>query len=147
MKKLENKTVFITGGLSGIGKACAIAAAREGANIAIADRERGSNILAMADIKKEQPNAIFIECNVSEYDEVENAIKKVVSVFGSLDVALNNAGIGGKPNKVSEMDKEAWLKVIAIDLTGVFYCMKHELIEMEKQKKGVIVNDRKLILK
>jgi len=95
MKKLNNKTVFITGGLSGIGKACAIAAASEGANIAIADRERGDNIKGMDDIKREQPNAIFIECNVAVYAEVEAAVHKVVNVFGSLDVALNNAGIGG----------------------------------------------------
>ena len=140
MKKLENKTVFITGGLSGIGKACAIAAAKEGANIAIADRERGTNIKAMEEIKTEQPEAIFIECDVSVYAQVESAIQKVVCIYGTLDVALNNAGIGGKPSKIGDMDKESWLKVIGIDLTGVFYCMKHELIQMEKQKKGVIVN-------
>ena len=140
MKKLENKTVFITGGLSGIGKACAIAAAKEGANIAIADRETATNIKAMDEIKKEQPKAIFIECNVSVYMQVEAAIQKVISTFSTLDVALNNAGIGGKPGKISEMDEQSWLKVIGIDLTGVFYCMKHELIQMEKQKKGVIVN-------
>ena len=140
MKKLNNKTVFITGGLSGIGKACAIAAASEGANIAIADRERGDNIKGMDDIKREQPNAIFIECNVAVYAEVEAAVHKVVNVFGSLDVALNNAGIGGAPGKISEMKPEAWLSVIGIDLTGVFYCMKQELIQMEHQKSGVIVN-------
>jgi len=140
MKKLVNKTVFITGGLSGIGKACAIAAAKEGANIAIADRERGSNRQAMEEIKIIQPAAVFIECDISVYTQVESAIQKVVSLFGSLDVALNNAGIGGKPSKVGNMDKESWLKVIGIDLTGAFFCMKHELIQMEKQKKGVIVN-------
>ena len=140
MKKLENKTVFITGGLSGIGKACAIAAAKEGANIAIADRETSRNIKAMDEIKKVQPKAIFIECNVSILDHVKSAIQKVISTFGTLDVALNNAGIGGKPSKISDMDEQSWLKVIGINLTGVFYCMKYELIQMEKQKKGVIVN-------
>src|ERR1035437_2957633 len=99
MKKLENKTVFITGGLSGIGKACAIAAAKEGANIAIADRERGTNSQAMEEIKIEQPAAIFIECDVSVYAQVKSAIRKVVSIVGALDIVLNNAGIGGKPSK------------------------------------------------
>ncbi len=140
MKKLEHKTVFITGGLSGIGKACAIAAAKEGADIVIADRERGANIKAMDDIKAVQPAAIFIECNVSVYAEVESAVQKVISTFGTLDVALNNAGIGGKPGKIADLDMESWLKVIGIDLNGVFFCMKHELMQMEKQKKGVIVN-------
>jgi NAD(P)-dependent dehydrogenase (short-subunit alcohol dehydrogenase family) len=140
MWKLENKTVFITGGLSGIGKACAIAAANEGANIAIADRERNNNIVAMEEIKAIQPKAIFIECNVSVYSQVEAAIQKTVSSFGSLDVALNNAGIGGKPSKIAEMTEESWLKVIDVNLTGIFYCMKQELIQMTLQKKGVIVN-------
>jgi NAD(P)-dependent dehydrogenase (short-subunit alcohol dehydrogenase family) len=140
MKKLENKSVFITGGLSGIGKACAIAAAKEGANIAIVDMKSATSDMAMEEIKKESPNAIFIECDVSEFAQVEAAIQKVVSTFGTLDVALNNAGIGGEPNKVGDMTEQAWLKVIGVNLNGVFNCMKHELTQMLKQKKGVIVN-------
>ena len=140
MKRLENKTIFITGGLSGIGKACAIAAAKEGANIAIADRETATNISGMDEIRLLQPNAIFIECDVSIYCQVESATQKVISVFGKLDVALNNAGIGGKTSKIAEMEEQAWLRVISVNLTGVFYCMKHELIQMAKQKNGVIVN-------
>src|SRR5664279_685585 len=103
MKKLENKTVFITGGLSGIGEACAIAAAKEGANVAIADMKSPASDTVMAVIKKENPKAIFIECDVSVFDQVQAAIQKVVSTFGSLDVALNNAGIGCESNKVGDM--------------------------------------------
>jgi NAD(P)-dependent dehydrogenase (short-subunit alcohol dehydrogenase family) len=140
MKKLINKTVFITGGLSGIGKACAIAAAREGANIAIADIPSDTADKAMEEILKENPKAIFIECDVSVFVQVQAAIQKVVTTFGTLDVALNNAGIGGEPNKVGDMSEQAWLKVIGVNLNGVFNCMKHELTQMVKQKKGVIVN-------
>jgi len=140
VKKLENKTVFISGGLSGIGKACAIAAAKEGANIAIADMRSANTDKSMEDIKKENPKAIFIECDVSVFIQVQAAIEKVVSIFGTLDVALNNAGIGGESNKVGEMTEQAWLKVIGVNLNGVFNCMKHELTQMLKQKKGVIVN-------
>ena len=140
MKKLENKTVFITGGLSGIGKACAIAAAKEGANIAVADMKSDTAKEAMDEIKKENPKAILIDCDVSEFSQVQTAIEKVVSTFGTLDVALNNAGIGGKSFKVGEMPEEEWLKVISIDLNGVFNCMRHELAQMAKQKSGVIVN-------
>jgi NAD(P)-dependent dehydrogenase (short-subunit alcohol dehydrogenase family) len=140
MKKLENKTVFITGGLSGIGKACAIAAAKEGANIAIADMKSVDVDKTMEEIKKENPKAIFIECDVSVFAQVQTAIEKVVSTFGTLDVALNNAGIGGEPNKVGDMTEEAWLKVIGVNLNGVFNCMKHELAQMAKQKTGVIAN-------
>jgi len=140
MKKLENKTVFITGGLSGIGKACAIAAAREGANIAIADLKSDKSGIIMKEIIRKNSKAVFIECDVSVYKQVESAIQLVIKTFSSIDVALNNAGIGGEANKVGDMSEEAWLKVININLNGVFYCMKHELIQMSKQKKGVIVN-------
>ena len=140
MKKLEDKTVFITGGLSGIGKACAIAAAKEGANIAVADMKSATADKAMEEIKKENPKAIFIECNVSVFAQVQTAIEKTVSTYGTLDVALNNAGIGGESNKVGDMTEQAWLKVIGVNLNGVFNGMKHELTQMAKQKKGVIVN-------
>lgn len=140
MKRLENKTVFITGGLSGIGKACAIAAAKEGANIAIADVKSSTSDISMEEIKNENPKAIFIGCDVSVFTQVQTAIQKVVSTFGTLDIALNNAGIGGEPNKVGDMTEQAWLKVIGVNLNGVFNCMKHELTQMVKQKKGVIVN-------
>ncbi len=140
MKKLDKKTVFITGGLSGIGKACAIEAAKEGANIVIADIEKDHNVNTMNEITKVQKNAIFIECNVSIYAQVEAAIHKTVSTFGSLDVALNNAGIVGKSSNLADMDQEAWLSVINIDLNGMFYCMKHELAQMMKQQSGSIVN-------
>lgn len=140
MKKLENKTVFITGGLSGIGKACAIAAAREGANIAIADLKSDKSGIIMKEIIRENSKAVFIECDVSVYKQVESAIQLVIKTFSSIDVALNNAGIGGEANKVGDMSEEAWLKVININLNGVFNCMKHELMQMSKQKKGVIVN-------
>lgn len=140
MKKLENKTVFITGGLSGIGLACAIAAIKEGANVAVADLRSSNSDKAILEIKKENPNAIFIECDISVFAQVQKAIQKVVSTFGTLDVALNNAGIGGESNKVGDMTEQAWLKVIGVNLNGVFNGMKHELTQMIKQKKGVIVN-------
>ena len=140
MKKLEGKTVFITGGLSGIGKACAMVSAREGANVVIADLKSDTTDSVMEEIQRESPKAIFIECDVSKYSQVESAIQKTVSAFTTLDVALNNAGIGGEAHKVGDMTEEAWLKVIGINLNGVFNCMKHELVQMAIQKKGVIVN-------
>ncbi len=140
MKKLENKTVFITGGLSGIGKACAILAAKEGANVVVADLKSDTANQTMEEIKHENSKAVFIECDVSVFMQVEAAIQEVVSIFGSLDVALNNAGIGGRPSKIGDMKEEAWLKVIGINLNGMFNCMKHELSQMAKQKKGAIIN-------
>jgi NAD(P)-dependent dehydrogenase (short-subunit alcohol dehydrogenase family) len=140
MKKLENKTVLITGGLSGIGKACGIAAARHGANVVILDMKSTATDKAMEEIKKENAKAVFIECDVSIFAEVQHAVEKAVSTFGALDVALNNAGIGGEPAKIGDMTEQQWLKVINVNLNGVFNCMKHELKQMSKQKKGIIVN-------
>ncbi|MBL0103261.1 MAG: SDR family oxidoreductase [Bacteroidetes bacterium] len=140
MKKLENKSVFITDGLSGIGKACAIAAAKEGANVAVADLKSSDLVRAMEEIKKENPKAIFIECDVSSFTAVKSAIETVVKTFGTLDIALNNAGIGGDANRVGEMSEEAWLKVIGVNLNGVFNCMHHELEYMLTKKSGSIIN-------
>ena len=94
----------------------------------------------MNEIRKENSRAIFIECDVSIFSQVKSAIDKVVTTFGSLDVALNNAGIGGEAGKVGDMSEEAWLKVIGVNLNGVFNCMKHELTQMSIQKSGAVVN-------
>lgn len=94
---------------------------------------------AMEEILKENARAIFIECDVSNFNQV-TAIEKTITTFKTIDVALNNAGIGGTPNKVGDMTEQEWLKVIGVNLNGVFNCMKHELVQMSKQKSGVIVN-------
>jgi NAD(P)-dependent dehydrogenase (short-subunit alcohol dehydrogenase family) len=140
MKKLEKKTVFVTGGLSGIGKACAIAAAIEGANIVVADIKSVDFDTAMRDIKAENENAIFVECDVTSMEQVANALAKAVETFGSVDVALNDAGIPGESSRVGDITEEGWNAVIHVNLTGVFNCMKHELLQMSSKKSGVIIN-------
>jgi NAD(P)-dependent dehydrogenase (short-subunit alcohol dehydrogenase family) len=140
MKKLENKTVLITGGLSGIGKACAIAAAKEGANIVIVDLQSKENEQSLPEIKRINSKAVFCECDVSVFSHIQVAVQKTVDNFGGLDIALNNAGIGGVPNKLADMTEHDWLKVIGVNLNGVFNCMHHELKQMTKQKRGVIIN-------
>ena len=140
MKKLENKTVFVTGGLSGIGKACAVAAASEGANVVVADIKSVDFDTAMRDINAENKSAIFVECDVTSIEQVQGALAKAVEAFGSVDVALNDAGVAGEANRVGDMTEEGWNTVIQVNLTGVFNCMKHELLQMSSQKRGVIVN-------
>ena len=140
MKKLENKTVFITGGLSGIGRACARAAAAEGGNVVVVDIKSVAFDTAMQEIQSENESAIFIDCDVTFTEQVKNAIAKTVQTFGSLDVALNNAGIGGGGERLGDLAEEDWNSVIHVNLTSVFACMKYELTQMSIQKKGVIVN-------
>jgi NAD(P)-dependent dehydrogenase (short-subunit alcohol dehydrogenase family) len=140
MGRLVGKTVFITGGLSGIGKACAMSAAQEGANIAIVDLNAEHAFEVMEELRKINNKAMFIECDVSDHSETKAAIEKTIETFSSLDVALNNAGIGGEANRVGDLTKEAWRKVLSINLDGVFYCMKYELTQMMKQRSGCIIN-------
>jgi NAD(P)-dependent dehydrogenase (short-subunit alcohol dehydrogenase family) len=147
MKRLENKVVFITGGLSGIGKACAIAAIQEGARVAIVDIKSPSNESAKEAMRNVSSDVMFIDCDVSSFEEVSQAVGQVVKKWGSLDVALNNAGIGGTPNKVGAMSNNEWLTVIGVNLNGVFNCMRHQLAQMSAQKSGVIVNMASILSK
>ncbi len=140
MKRLQDKTVFITGGLSGIGKACAVAAAKEGANVVVADLRSVTIDSAMKEIQGEKDTAAFIECDVASMESVVSAIASTLEKFKTLDVALNDAGIGGESTSIAEMTEENWNQTIRINLTGVFNCMKHELLHMTAQKSGTIIN-------
>ncbi len=140
MKRLQDKTVFITGGLSGIGKACAVAAAKEGANVVVADLRSITIDSAMKEIQGENESAVFMECDVASLESVTNAIASTIEKFKTLDVALNDAGIGGESTSIAEMTEESWNNIIRINLTGVFNCMKQELHYMNAQKSGTIIN-------
>lgn len=140
MKKLENKIVFITGGNSGIGKASALEAAREGATIVIADLPTNDHSDTLNEIEALGAKCMFLPIDVADVESVKNAIKKTVEEYGRLDIALNNAGIGGTASGIHNMPEETWNKIISINLTGQFYCAKYELQQFLKQGGGVIVN-------
>ncbi|NOT76062.1 MAG: SDR family oxidoreductase [Cyclobacteriaceae bacterium] len=140
MKKLENKTVLITGGLSGIGKASAVIAAAEGANVVVVDIKSVAYDSAMLEIKAENDKSIFLECDVTKADQIAAVITTVIEKFGSLDVALNNAGVGGGGEKIVETKEEEWNSIIHINLTSVFNCMRYQLKQMSSQKSGTIIN-------
>lgn len=141
MEKLRDKIVFITGGSSGIGRACAVLAAQEGARVAIADLKADENSHAtLGEIRQAGGEGYFVECDVASVGSVEQAIGKVLAEFGGLDVAINNAGIGGEANLLADMSDQGWEKVINVNLHGVRHCMKHELKHMTKQRSGVIIN-------
>ncbi|TLP74257.1 SDR family NAD(P)-dependent oxidoreductase [Maribacter sp. ACAM166] len=138
MKKLENKVVFITGGNSGIGKAAALVAAREGAIIVVADLPGKDHDQTLNEIKNLGAKCLFAPINVSNVSSVKEAISLTVEKFGRLDVAFNNAGIAGKYSGIHDMPEEEWDKIIAINLTGQFYCVKYELQQFLKQGAGVL---------
>ena len=137
---LGGKIALITGAGSGIGRATALIFAREGATIALSDiaAEGGQETLRM--VKQAGAEAIFVRTDVSKLAEVEALIAKVISNWGRLDCAFNNAGIDGKMAKTAECTEETWNRTIAVNLTGVFFCMKAEIPHMLRQGGGAIVN-------
>jgi NAD(P)-dependent dehydrogenase (short-subunit alcohol dehydrogenase family) len=140
MGKLDKKVVFITGGNSGIGKAAALEAAREGATVVVADLATVDHAPTIQELIALGVPALFVPIDVSDVESVKKAINATVEKFGRLDVALNNAGIGGAYSGIHDMPEEVWHKVININLTGQFYCVKYELQQFLKQGGGVIVN-------
>lgn len=140
MGKLQDKVVFITGGASGIGKASAIEAAKEGATVVVADLANTQHEATIQGISAFNQRTLFVPIDVVDADSVKQAIETTVKTFGRLDVALNNAGIGFSGKNVAETSEDAYLRVIDINLNGVFYCMKYELQQFLQQEGGTVVN-------
>ncbi|MGB0930419.1 MAG: SDR family NAD(P)-dependent oxidoreductase, partial [Chitinophagales bacterium] len=139
--EFQNKVVLITGAGSGIGRVTAHAFAKEGATVVVSDiNEEGGKETVAQIASMSNSEAVFIKCNVTKFEEVENLINSTVAQFGRIDVAINNAGIGTLPAKTTETSLENWDKTMAVNATGVFYCMKLELKQMMQQGGGVIVN-------
>ncbi len=140
-KAFAGRVAFITGGASGIGRATALAFARVGASVAVADVSEKGNQETARLIEEESGRALAVKCDVSRSDDVQAALNNTIGAFGRLDFAFNNAGIEPKnPAPTADYDEEEWNRIIDIDLRGVFLCMKHEIPLMLKQGGGAIVN-------
>ena len=137
---LQGKIALVTGGGSGIGRASALAFAREGAKVVVADVviDGGEETLGL--IKKAGGEAIFVKADVSKAAEVEALVNQAVEAYGRLDCTYNNAGIEGIMASTTDYTEEAWDRVMAINLKGVWLCMKYEIPQMLKQGGGAIVN-------
>ena len=141
MKVKEKRIVaLVTGGSSGIGRASALAFARKGATVAIADVATDTGDETARMIKQNGGQAMFVRCDVSKAVEVKAMIDKIVEVYGRLDWALNNAGIEGALLPIVDYPIEACSHLLSIDLMGVWLCMKYEISKMLRQGGGVIVN-------
>ena len=140
MGQLDGKVALITGAGSGIGRASALAFAREGAKVAVADIvvEGGEETVRM--VKEAGGEAFFIKVDVANAADVEAMVNAVVDTYGRIDCAYNNAGIEGRLASTDEYPEDVFDKVIDINLTGVWLCMKYELPHMLKQGSGAIVN-------
>ena len=137
----EGKVAFVTGAASGIGRAAALAFAREGANVTVADVDFDGNRETARLIEEAGGKALAVRCDVTRAADVQAALRKTTDAFGRLDFALNNAGV--EPKKLvptAEVDEEEWDRIMGIDLRGVFLCMKYEIPLMLAQGGGAIVN-------
>jgi NAD(P)-dependent dehydrogenase (short-subunit alcohol dehydrogenase family) len=134
------KVAFVTGAGSGIGRAAARAFARVGASVVAADvSERGNQETARM-IEESGGRALAVRCDVTRSEDVKAALDKAVEAFGRLDVAFNNAGVENEVKPMADVTEEEWDRIVAINLRGVFLCMKYEVPLMLGQGSGSIVN-------
>ena len=150
-RNLEGKSALVTGGASGIGRATALAFAREGARVAVADIMQDAAQRTVTEIEAMGGQALAIACDVTDDDAVKAMIAATVDAFGGLDCAFNNAGIapyqvnaGGQ--KIADVAPEAWRRLIDVNLTGVWLCLRHEVAQMRAQGSGgVIINTASIL--
>lgn len=140
MKTLDQKVAIVTGGGSGIGKAISLLYASEGAKIVISDIDEKGSQETIAEIKAKGGEAIFVKADTSKSEDSKNVVEKALEIFGRLDIAVNNAGIGGPLAPTGEYPIDGWDKTIAINLSGVFYGMRYQIPAMLKSGGGSIVN-------
>ena len=134
------KVAFVTGGANGIGRAAALAFARQGASVVVADVSETPNQETARMIQDLGGRALAVACDVSRNADVQRALNATVERFGRLDFAFNNAGIEYTIKPAADVTEEEWNRIIDIDLRGVFLCMKHEIPLMLPHGGGAIVN-------
>lgn len=139
MAEFTGKVALVTGAASGIGRTSAQFYAREGAIVSISDIDEAGGLETVRLIQQAGGEAFFTKTDVSNPADCEKLVGQTVERYGRLDYACNNAGIGGEQNLTADYSLEGWQKVIGINLSGVFYCMKYEIPAILKTG-GVIVN-------
>jgi NAD(P)-dependent dehydrogenase (short-subunit alcohol dehydrogenase family) len=139
-RSLAGKVAFVTGAANGIGRAAALALAGEGASVVVADIAEASNQETAHLVEQVGGRALAVHCDVSRETQVKAALDKVIETFGRLDIAFNNAGVEQPIRSLAELTIEDWDRIAAIDLRGVFLCMKYEITLMLQQGGGAIVN-------
>lgn len=140
MSTLKDKVAFVTGAGSGIGKAIALLYAKEGAKVVVSDINDEHGQAVAEEIKSAGGDAIYVNANTAVPEEVAHLVEKTVEKYGRLDIACNNAGIGGEANLGADFSIEGWKKIIDINLNGVFYGCKYASTQMLKNGGGAIVN-------
>ncbi len=137
---VDGKVALVTGGSSGIGRASALAFAREGARVMVSDVDSTGGEETCARIRSSGGEAHFVQADVSSEPEVKGLVAQCLDTYDRLDCAHNNAGITGGKGPLHEIDLDAFEETLRVNLTGVFLCMKHEIPVMTRAGGGAIVN-------
>lgn len=137
---LQGKVTLVTGASSGIGRAIALAYAREGAKVVVSDVNVAGGEETVSLVRQQGGDALFVPADVSRAEDCQRLVERTVAHYGRLDAACNNAGIGGELGPTADYTDEAWQQVIGVNLSGVFYCMKHQIHAMLRHGGGTIVN-------
>ncbi len=140
MKVLENKVAIITGAGSGIGKSTALLFAKNGAKLVLTDINEEHLEKVVQEVKELGEEAVAVRADSSKPEDNELIVTVALETYGKLDIAVNNAGVGGAIAPVGEYGITEWKKVIDINLSGVFYGMRYQIPAMEKHGKGSIIN-------
>ena len=136
----DGKSVIVTGGASGIGRATAKRFGTEGANVVVADIDVTGGQETARRIESAGGKATFIETDVTSATAVEEMVRETVDTYGSVDVAHNNAGVGGDDSRMADQTEDHWDAVTDVNLKGVWLCLKYELAVMAKNGGGAVVN-------
>ncbi len=139
-RDLAGKVAFVTGAASGIGRVTALAFARRGTSVAVADIDQSGNQETARLINDIGGRVLAVRCNVTRGEEVQAALNQTVETFGHLDYAFNNAGAEQQRKPTAEMTEEEWDRIIAINLRSVFLCLKYEIPLLLQHGGGAIVN-------
>ena len=137
---MKNKVVIVTGSASGIGAATALLFAKEGARVVVSDLQEEKGREVVKQIEEAGGKASFFKADVSKAEDNEALVNFAVETYGKLDVAVNNAGIGGEANKIADMSLEGWHKVISVNLDSIFYSLKYQIPALQKNGGGSIIN-------
>lgn len=137
---MKGKVVLITGGLTGIGRATALAFAGKGAKVVVAGRRDEAGKSLVFELRSLGSEAEFINTDVRKEEDIRNAVDKTVTRFGRLDVAVNNAGTEGQVGPITDQTAESYAATFDTNVLGVLLSMKHEVRIMQKQGNGTIVN-------
>jgi NAD(P)-dependent dehydrogenase (short-subunit alcohol dehydrogenase family) len=139
MDRLDNKVAIITGSTGGIGQGIAEMFAQESAKVVISGRNSETGEEVARNIRDSGGEAVFIQTDVSKESDCQNLIQKTVELYDKIDVFVNNAGIFPRGN-ILETSEVLWDRIMAVNLKGAFFCCKHVIPIMQKQKKGSIIN-------